>query len=203
MSRPTKSFIVEIKNSRRKKAGSADQPKSIWGTFAPDLKQSLDQEEPLPSPTPAPCPALPDLKPVADGDSDDATVVLPRSTFIEKWGSKKAEKTKAGQGDAVSTFLARIERQKALLAEFQADPTGFTKWRSAWFREVSGGFGVSVTYDSVDAGGGLRYIVVETAREIVEFLDDLAQHAQIDVNFQRALKENRLRRVSQRVGEVE
>lgn len=202
MSKQTKPFIFEIKNSRRKKTASVEQPKSIWGTFASDLKQGLEPEyeEPVRSATLAPLPARSDLKPAAIADSDDTATLLPRSRFIEKWAAKKAEKPKAGPGDAVATFLARIERQKALLAEFQADPAGFKKWRSAWFREAMGGFGVSITHDAVDAGGGLRYIVVKTARDVAEFLEDLAQHAQTDVNFQRVLKENRLRRAARRVG---
>lgn len=200
MPKQTKPFIFEIKNSRRKKAGLVEQTKSIWGAFASDLKQSLvpENEERIRSAAPAPGPVPSELKPaiVADG----VATLPPTSRFLEKWAARKAEKQKAGPGDAVAAFLARIEKQKALLAEFQADPAGFKKWRSAWFRKVTGGFGVSISYDAVDAGGGLRYIVVETVRDVAEFLDDLAQHAQTDMNFQRVLKENRLRRADRRVG---
>ncbi|KAA1177302.1 hypothetical protein FP026_25605 [Rhizobium tropici] len=202
MAKQTKPFIFEIKNSRRKKTGSVEQPKSIWGAFASDLKHGLvpENEERVRSAAPAPGPVPSELKPAVLADGDDAATLPPRSRFIEKWAARKAEKPKAGPGDAVATFLARIERQKALLAEFRAHPSGFKKWRSAWFREVTGGFGVSISYDAVDAGGGLRYLVVETAQDVAEFLDDLAQHAQTDVNFQRVLKETRLQRAARRVG---
>ncbi|WP_240535507.1 hypothetical protein [Rhizobium freirei] len=124
----------------------------------------------------------------------------PKSDFIDKWAAKRAEKPKTGAADIVATFLMRIERQKTLLAEFAADPAGFTSWRSAWFRQVAGGFGIGIGYDLIDAGGGLRYIVVDTLQDVCEFLDDLGHHAQTDLKFQRALSENRLIRASRRIG---
>ncbi|WP_245459307.1 MULTISPECIES: hypothetical protein [unclassified Rhizobium] len=159
----------------------------------------MEQEKPNNSCAPESSPVPSNLVADATADRTEATSLPPKSRFVEKWVVKKAEKPKAAPGEAVAAFLGRIERQKALLAEFQADPTGFAKWRSAWFRQVIGGFGVSISYDFVDAGGGLRYVVVETIRDVAEFLGDLAQHAQTDVNFQHVLRENRLRRAARRV----
>ena len=39
----------------------------------------------------------------------------------------------------------------------------------------------------------MNYVVVGTAKEVAEFLDDLAQHAEQDLAFQKALEENRAR----------
>jgi hypothetical protein len=55
---------------------------------------------------------------------------------------------------------------------------------------------VSIGRDAVSAGQGLSYVVVETAKEVAEFLDDLAQHAEQDLGFQKALEENRARRAA-------
>jgi hypothetical protein len=201
MSKPTKPFIFELKVSRRKRTGAVARSKSLWDKFAPDFQQSFPakaEESPVPT-IRQPRAVPPDLKPTAVTDSGDAAALPPKSEFMKKWAARKADKPTAGSTDVVANFLARIERQKALLAEFQSDPAGFTKWRSAWFRQVAGGFGVSVTHDSVDAGG-LRYVVVDTADDVVEFLDDLAHHAQRDVNFQAVLRENRQRHAARRFG---
>ncbi|WP_244510137.1 hypothetical protein [Rhizobium sp. AC27/96] len=180
----------------------AEQAKSIWGSFASDLKQSLaENEEPAVSaPVREHCTEVSDPVQAIAANHDEVSISPPRSGFVEKWAAKRAEKPKAGAADMVATFLRRLERQKTLLAEFEADPSGFNSWRSAWFRKVNGGFGISIGYDRIDAGGGLRYIVVETLRDVSEFLDDLGHHAQTDKNFQRALSESRSRRAGRRVG---
>ena len=118
------------------------------------------------------------------------------ANFLEKWSSKKAEKPKAGARNVVDTFRARVEEQKAYLEEYERDIAGFKKWRSTWFQRVPGGFGVTVGRDSVNAGAGLNYIVVESIKQVSEFLDDLAHHAEKDTGFQQALEKNRLRRVA-------
>lgn len=118
------------------------------------------------------------------------------ANFLEKWSSKKAEKPKAGARNVVDTFRARVEEQKAYLEEYEQDIAGFKKWRSTWFQRVPGGFGVTVGRDSINAGSGLHYIVVESIKQVSEFLDDLAHHAEKDVSFQQALEKNRLRRVA-------
>ena len=201
MAKQTKPFILEIKSSRRTRGRPADQVRSIWGTFASDLKQNLAEEE-APAVSMAATGEGPeplDLDRPAATARNEATILPPESHFIEKWAAKKAEKPKAGATDIVATFLKRIERQKELLAQFEADPAGFTSWRSAWFSKVTGGFGVSIGYDLIDAGGGLRYIVVDTLHDVSAFLDDLAEHAQTDMNFQRALRENRVQRAKRRL----
>lgn len=201
MAKQTRPFILEIKSSRRTSSKPAGQTRSIWGSFASDLKQNLAQEDQPAASVAASgrCAEPFDLDQPAAAERNEATILPPESQFLEKWAAKKAEKPKAGASDDVATFLARIERQKTLLAEFEADPAGFTSWRSAWFRRVTGGFGVSIGYDLIDAGGGLRYIVVDTLHDVAVFLDDLAQHAQTDMNFQRALRESRLQRARRNV----
>ncbi|MDK4703383.1 MULTISPECIES: hypothetical protein [unclassified Rhizobium] len=118
------------------------------------------------------------------------------ANFLEKWTSKKADKPKAGARNVVDTFRARVAEQKAYLEEYERDAAGFKKWRSTWFQRVPGGFGVTVGRDSVNAGRGLSYVVVDTVKDVAEFLDDLAFHAENDVGFQQALEQNRQRRVS-------
>ncbi len=118
------------------------------------------------------------------------------TSFLEKWSSRKFDKPKAGTRSAVDAFRVRVAEQKAYLAEFESDATGFTKWRSTWFQRVPGGFGVTIGRDSIDAGQGLRYVVLETTAQVAEFLDDLLQHADHDVSFQKALEENRSRRAA-------
>lgn len=200
MAKQTKPFILEIKSSRRTKARPGDQVRSIWGAFASDLKQNLAEEEaPAASMTATGLvPAPSDLDQPAAAERNEA-ILPPESQFLAKWAAKKAEKPKAGAKDIVATFLQRVERQKKLLAEFEADPAGFASWRSAWFSKVTGGFGVGIGYDLIDAGGGLRYIVVDTLHDVSAFLDDLAEHAQTDMNFQRALRENRVQRAKRRL----
>jgi hypothetical protein len=118
------------------------------------------------------------------------------TSFIEKWSAKKAEKPKAGTRNSVETFQLRVAEQKSYLEEYERDAAGFKKWRSTWFQRVPGGFGVSIGRDAVSAGEGLSYVVVETVKEVGEFLDDLAQHAEQDLGFQKALDDNRLRRAA-------
>ncbi|MBB6485956.1 hypothetical protein [Rhizobium lusitanum] len=118
------------------------------------------------------------------------------ANFLEKWSSKKADKPKAGARNVVDTFRARVEEQKAYLEEYARDAAGFKKWRSTWFQRVPGGFGVTVGRDSINAGQGLSYIVVESVKDVAEFLEDLAYHAEKDVGFQQALEQNRRRRVA-------
>jgi hypothetical protein len=113
------------------------------------------------------------------------------------------ESRKASTKDIIATYLTRIERQKKLLAEFEADPAGFSNRRPAWFRKVTEGFCVSIGYELIDAGGGLRFIVVDTLHDVAVFLDDLAQHAQTDMSFQIALRENRLQRAWSGAGAIE
>ncbi|MFT4000010.1 MAG: hypothetical protein QM684_07220 [Rhizobium sp.] len=118
------------------------------------------------------------------------------ANFLDKWSSKKADKPKAGARNVVDTFRARVAEQKAYLEEYERDAAGFKKWRSTWFQRVPGGFGVTVGRDSVNAGHGLSYVVVEAVKDVAEFLDDLAYHAENDVGFQQALEQNRRRRVA-------
>lgn len=116
--------------------------------------------------------------------------------FIEKWSARKADKPKAGARNVVETFRLRIAEQKEYLEAYERDPVSFSKWRSTWFQSVPGGFGVSIGRDAISAGQGLSYVVVETVAQVAEFLDDLAQHAEQDPNFQKALEENRARRAA-------
>ncbi|MBB3427365.1 hypothetical protein FHT85_004366 [Rhizobium sp. BK312] len=118
------------------------------------------------------------------------------ANFLEKWTSKKADKPKAGARNVVDTFRARVAEQKAYLEEYERDAAGFRKWRSTWFQRVPGGYGVTVGRDSINAGRGLSYVVVDTIKDVAEFLDDLAHHAEHDVGFQQALEQNRQRRVA-------
>lgn len=118
------------------------------------------------------------------------------ANFLEKWSSKKADKPKAGARNVVDTFRARVAEQKAYLEEYERDAAGFKKWRSTWFQRVPGGYGVTVGRDSVNAGRGLSYVVVEAIKDVAEFLDDLAYHAEHDAGFRQALEQNRQRRVS-------
>lgn len=122
------------------------------------------------------------------------------ANFLDKWIAKKADRPKVGTKNAVDTFQSRVAEQKAYLEEYERDAAGFKKWRSTWFQKVVGGFGVSVGRDSIDAGEGLSYVVVSSTKEVSEFLDDLAYHAEKDVGFQQALEENRLRRVARLSG---
>jgi hypothetical protein len=192
MPKQTEPFMLEIKNSRRNKTGSAVQAPSIWGKFAADLKQGPIDEQATPVHSTeherAPEPRT------AVTDRDEAVALPATSEFILKWEAKRAVKPKTGPTDAVTTFLTRIEQQKALLADYQSDPDGFSKLRSAWFRRIPEGFGVKIGYDSIDAGGGLRYVVVDTIQAVAEFLEDLIHHAQTDAGFQRALTETHMRR---------
>ncbi len=116
--------------------------------------------------------------------------------FIGKWSGKKADKPKAGARNVVETFRLRVAEQKDYLEAYERDPAGFNKWRSTWFQRVPDGFGVSVGRDAVSAGQGLTYVVVETVAQVAEFLDDLAQHAEQDLGFQKTLEENRARRAA-------
>lgn len=118
------------------------------------------------------------------------------TSFLEKWASRKSDKPKPGTRSAVDAFRVRVAEQKAYLAEFEGDTAGFNKWRSTWFQRVPGGFGVTIGRDSIDAGQGLSYVVVETTSQVAEFLDDLLQHVDSDVSFQTALEENRSRRAA-------
>ncbi|SCB20017.1 hypothetical protein [Rhizobium hainanense] len=118
------------------------------------------------------------------------------ANFLEKWTSKKADKPKAGARNVVDTFRARVAEQKAYLEEYERDTAGFKKWRSTWFQRVPGGFGVTVGRDSVNAGRGLSYVVVDAIKDVAEFLDDLAYHAEHDAGFRQALEQNRQRRVA-------
>lgn len=118
------------------------------------------------------------------------------ANFLEKWTSKKADKPKAGARNVVDTFRARVAEQKAYLEEYERDTAGFKKWRSTWFQRVPGGFGVTVGRDSVNAGRGLSYVVVDAIKDVAEFLDDLAHHAEHDTGFRQALEQNRQRRVA-------
>ncbi len=118
------------------------------------------------------------------------------ANFLEKWTSKKADKPKAGARNVVDTFRARVAEQKAYLEEYERDAAGFKKWRSTWFQRVPGGFGVTVGRDSVNAGRGLSYVVVDAIKDVAEFLDDLAYHAEHDAGFRQALEQNRQRRVA-------
>jgi len=198
MVKQKKPFIIEIKTTRRMKARPAESAKSIWGELAIDLRQTLAMERDAQAGSSAheECVEQQDLGSLVVADHDGAPAPSAGSRFLEKWIAKKAERPKAGSQDVVAAFLARIEQQKALLAEFQSDPAGFKRWRSAWFRKVAGGFGVSVGHDKIDAGGGLRYVVVDTADGVFRFLDDLGRHAQTDADFQRALEANREQRAA-------
>ncbi|WP_246703341.1 hypothetical protein [Rhizobium sp. P28RR-XV] len=118
------------------------------------------------------------------------------TSFIEKWSAKKAEKPKAGTRNALEAFRLRVAQQKDYLEEYERDTAGFKKWRSTWFQRVPGGFGVSIGRDAISAGDGLSYVVVDSAKEVAEFLDDLLQHAEHDVGFQIALENNRARRAA-------
>jgi len=118
------------------------------------------------------------------------------ANFLEKWSSKKADKPKAGAKNVVETFLGRVAEQKLYLLEFERDASSFNKWRSTWFQRAPGGFGITIGRDSVDAGRGLNYVVVETVAQVAEFLDDLARHAENDAGFQQALEQNRQRRAT-------
>ncbi|MBN8950716.1 MULTISPECIES: hypothetical protein [unclassified Rhizobium] len=118
------------------------------------------------------------------------------ANFLEKWTSKKADKPKAGTRNVVDTFRARVAEQKAYLEEYERDAAGFKKWRSTWFQRVPGGFGVTVGRDSVNAGRGLSYVVVDGVKDVADFLDDLAHHAEHDTGFRQALEQNRQRRVA-------
>jgi hypothetical protein len=118
------------------------------------------------------------------------------ANFLEKWSSKKADKPKAGARNVIDTFRARVAEQKAYLEEYERDAAGFKKWRSTWFQRVPGGYGVTVGRDSVNAGRGLSYVVVDAVKDVAEFLDDLAYHAEHDAGFRQALEQNRQRRVS-------
>lgn len=118
------------------------------------------------------------------------------TNFLEKWSSRKANKPKAGSKTVIDTFRARVAEQKAFLEEYERDTAGFRKWRSTWFQRVPGGFGVTIGRDSINAGNGLNYVVVETLKDVAEFLDDLAHHAENDASFQHALEENRKRRAT-------
>ncbi|MFK0165005.1 hypothetical protein [Rhizobium sp. NPDC090279] len=184
------------------KSRPAEPAKSIWGNLVVDLKQTLAMEQETPAGLPAhqDCAEQPDLGSVAAADRNEATAPQPEFQFLEKWIAKKAERPKAGSQGVVEAFLARLDQQKTLLAEFQADPDGFRRWRSAWFRKVAGGFGVSVSHDRIDAGGGLRYVVVDTLDDVSRFLDDLRHHAQTDTDFQQALEANRVHRAARLVG---
>lgn len=116
--------------------------------------------------------------------------------FIEKWSARKADKPKAGTRNVIETFRLRLAEQKDYLGAYERNPAGFTKWRSTWFQPVPGGFGVSIGRDAISVGQGLSYVVVETVGQVAEFLDDLAQHAEQDPDFQKALEENRARRAA-------
>ncbi|MGY5805063.1 hypothetical protein ACXHMN_27290 [Rhizobium sp. LEGMi12c] len=118
------------------------------------------------------------------------------TNFIEKWSAKKANKPKAGTRNAIDSFRLRVAEQKNYLEEYERDAAGFKKWRSTWFQRVPGGFGVSIGRDAISAGEGLTYVVVETVKEVGEFLDDLALHAERDTGFQKALEDNRSRRAA-------
>ncbi|NEI72289.1 hypothetical protein GR212_22140 [Rhizobium lusitanum] len=198
MPKQPKPFIVEIKTTRRKRTKAPEQPKSIWGNLTFELQQNLAEErEPsFGSPAPQPDAPVPDLPATSVIDEDEAETPPTAPLFFQKWSAKMAEKPQAKATDVVAIFLARIDRQKTLLDEFRSDPAAFRGWRSAWFRKVAGGFGVNIGRDSIDAGAGLRYVVVETVQAVAEFLDDLARHAQTDANFQCALEETRQRRAA-------
>jgi len=116
--------------------------------------------------------------------------------FIEKWSARKADKPTAGARNVVEMFRLRVAEQKDYLDAYERDSVSFNKWRSTWFQRVPGGFGVSIGRDAVSAGQGLSYVVVETVGQVAEFLDDLAQHAEQDLDFQKALEENRARRAA-------
>ncbi|WP_245410747.1 hypothetical protein [Rhizobium sp. JAB6] len=202
MVKQTKPFIIEIKASRRMKAISTGASRSIWGELAADLKQTLAMEqEPQAGSFPqevqhkdgAECP---DSDSATLVDRDEAMAPQPSSRLLEKWLAKKAERPKAGSQDVVEAFLARLDQQKMLLAECQSDPDGFKRWRSAWFRKVPGGFGVSIGHDLIDAGDGLRYVIVDTLDDLSRFLDDLGHHARTDLDFRRALEANRRQRAA-------
>ncbi len=202
MVKQTKPFIIEIKTSRRTKAKPVESARSIWGELAADLKQTLamEQETQASPSAQADCAERPAPDSAALIDHDEATAPQPGFQFLEKWIAKKAERPKAGSQGVVETFLARLDQQKTLLAEFQLDPDGFKRWRSAWFRKIAGGFGVSVSHDLIDAGGGLRYVVVDTLDGVSQFLEDLRHHAQTDLDFQRALEANRMQRAARLTG---
>ncbi|MGY5800152.1 hypothetical protein ACXHMN_02350 [Rhizobium sp. LEGMi12c] len=202
MVKQTKPFIIEIKTSRRAKAKPVESARSIWGELAADLKQTLamEQETQASPPAHADCAERPAPQPAVAADHDEATAPQPEFQFLEKWIAKKAERPRAGGQSVVETFLARVDQQKILLAEFQSDPDGFKRWRSAWFRKVAGGFGVSVSHDLIDAGDGLRYVVVDTLDGVSQFLDDLRHHAQTDLDFQQALEANRRQRAARLAG---
>ncbi|WP_459463115.1 hypothetical protein [Rhizobium sp. No.120] len=208
MVKQTKPFIIEIKAARRMKARSSEAPRSIWGELAADLKQTLAMEQETQTGS------LPHEASQKDGaecpnvdaatlmDRDEATLPQPSSQLLEKWLARKAERPKVGSQDVVETFLARLDQQKMLLAEFQQNPDGFRRWRSAWFRRAAGGFGVSIGHDLIDAGGGLRYVVVDTLDDISRFLDDLGHHARTDLDFRRALEANRRQRAARRSSRI-
>ncbi|MBN8952407.1 MAG: hypothetical protein BGP09_23570 [Rhizobium sp. 60-20] len=202
MVKQTKPFIIEVKTTRRMKSKPAETARSIWGDLAVNLKQTLAMEEEAPaaSPVQPDCAEQPGGSSPTVADHGEATAVQPESQFFEKWISRKAERPKVGSQGEVATFLARLEQQKVLLAEFQSDPDGFKRWRSAWFRKVPDGFGVSVSHDRIDAGDGLRYVVVDTLDDVSRFLDDLRHHAQTDPDFQQALKASRMRRAARLAG---
>lgn len=202
MAKQTKSFIVEIKGSRTKRTKPAEQSRSIWGKFTEDLKRNLAeaQETPVSPPIKQDEREIAEAVPAAIPEHVEDMTASNRPDFVQKWSSKRAEKPKANTTDAVSAFVARIEQQKSLLSEFLVDPQAFTNWRAAWFRRVAGGFGVKISYDAIDAGGGLHYVVVDTAEEVADFFSDLAQHAQTDPAFQTALQQNRRRRAARRIG---
>ncbi|WP_349961669.1 hypothetical protein [Rhizobium sp. ZPR3] len=202
MVKQTKPFIIEIKTSRRAKAKPVESARSIWGELAADLKQTLamEQETHASPSAQADCAERPAPDSTAVFDHDEATASQPGFQFLEKWIARKAERPRAGAQGVVETFLARLDQQKILLAEFQSDPDGFKRWRSAWFRKIAGGFGVSVSHDLIDAGGGLRYVVVDTLDGVSQFLDDLRHHAQTDRDFQRALEANRMQRAARLAG---
>lgn len=202
MVKQTKPFIIEIKTSRRTKAKPVESTRSIWGELAVDLKQTLamEQETHAGSSAQADCAERPAPESAAVADHDEAPASRPGFQFLEKWIGRKAERPRAGAQGVVETFLARLDQQKILLAEFQSNPGGFKRWRSAWFRKVAGGFGVSVSHDLIDAGNGLRYVVVDTLDGVFQFLDDLRHHAQTDLDFQQALEANRMQRAARLTG---
>ncbi len=202
MVKQTKPFIIEVKTSRRMKARSTESSRSIWGELAADLKQTLALQQEIQAGSSVDeaqhqgSAERLDIDSAALMERDEAIAPQPSSQLLEKWLARKAERPKAASQDVVETFLARLDQQKMLLAEFQSNPDGFKRWRSAWFRKVANGFGVSIGHDLIDAGGGLRYVVVDTLEDISRFLDDLRHHARTDLDFRRALDANRRQRAA-------
>ncbi|MGE6781297.1 hypothetical protein ACQKGL_02105 [Ensifer adhaerens] len=117
--------------------------------------------------------------------------------FLKKWSSFKGDAPKAGQRNenALTNFQNRVAKQVELVDKYEKNPEEFADWRSTWFQKSGLKFKVRIGRDAIDLGG-LQYVDVPDIKHVRDFLQDVAEHARTNSEFQQQIIDARDKRAA-------